>query len=151
MRFNPRVSVYWLWLVVIAGILSDVPCASYPGRMGRTAYLNVAHLYANALRGYNDSYIMMRADRWILLHAAVSVALAVVATALQHAWAKRRRPDYRPDSKTFTLRGLLLSVAAVACAFSLLASFGAIHVGYAVVLIVVAGRVATLLLAAIGL
>jgi hypothetical protein len=151
MRFNPRVSVYWLWLVVIAGVLAMVPCASYPGKMGRTNFVSVAFVYTNALRGYNDSYTLLTGGKWILLHAAASVGLAVVATVIHHVLAKRFRSDCQPESKTFTLGGLLLTIAAVACVFSLLSSLGSISAVYLVALIFLAGRFATLLLAAVGL
>ena len=151
MRFNPRVSVYWLWLVVIAGVLAVVPCASYPGKMGKTNFASVAIVYTHALRGYNDVYSWLTAGKWILLHAVASVGLAVVATVVHHALAKRFRSDCQPESKTFTLGGLLLTIAVVACVFSLLSSLGAISAIYLVVLVFLAGRFATLLLAAIGL
>ena len=93
----------------------------------------------------------MDAAGWILLHAAMSVVLAIIATVIHHALAKRRQPEHQPDPKTFTLGGLLLMIAAVACVFSLLASLGAIYAIYGAVLIFVAGWIATLLLAAIGL
>ena len=142
MRFNLAISVYWLWLAVIAGFLSVVPLECH----------SVSHVYVDgALSGYNDPYPTMDASKWILLHAVVSVVLAVVATVIYHAWAKRHQPEYRPDPKTFSLGGLLLMIAAVACVFSLLASLGAIPAIYAVVLIAVVGRIAILLLAAIGL
>jgi hypothetical protein len=150
MRFNPRVSVYWLWLVVIADVLAVVPCVSYPGKMGIPRFVSVAFVYTHALRGYNDVYSLMTTGTWILLHAAVSVGLAVAATVIHHALAKRFCSDYRAESKTFTLGNLLLIVAAVACVFSCLASLGAISAVYLVVLIFVVGRFAALFLAAIG-
>ena len=142
MQFNPRTSVYWLWLVVIAGVLSVVPLKCY----------SVSHVYVDgALIGYNDPYPKMDAAGWILLHTAVSVVLAIIATVIHHALAKRLHKKYQPDPKTFSLGGLLLMVAALACVFSLLASLGAIYAIYGAVLIFVAGWIATLLLAAIGL
>lgn len=112
---------------------------------------NIAHLYIDAIQGYNDCHHIMSGDKWILLHAAVSVLLAVVATVIHHSGPKRSEPDYQPDSKTFTLASLLLIVTAVSCVFSLLACLGAIYAVYLVVLIFVAGRFAVLLLAAVGL
>ena len=136
----------------IAGTLVAVPCVPTPGKMGGTSFFNVAFLYANdALHGDTRSWSAIGDDKWILLHAAVSTVLTVVATVIHHAWAKRHQPDYQPDPKTFTLVSLLLTVAAVACVFSLLASLGAIYAIYLVVLIFVAGRGAVLLLAAVGL
>jgi hypothetical protein len=142
MQSNPAVSVYWLWLTVIGGILAVVPLECH----------SVSHVYVDgALIGYNDPFPTMDAAGWIVLHAAVSVALAVVATVVHHLWAKRHDPEYHPDSRTFSLGSLLLITAALACVFSLLASLGAIYAIYVVVLLFVAGRIATLLLAAIGL
>ncbi len=153
MRFNPTVSAYWLWLVVIAGVLSCVPLEFHPGPLGASTFCknNIAHLYIDAIQGYNDCHHIMSGDKWILLHAAVSVLLAVVATVIHHSGPKRSEPDYQPDSKTFTLASLLLIVTAVSCVFSLLACLGAIYAVYLVVLIFVAGRFAVLLLAAVGL
>jgi hypothetical protein len=151
MRFNSTVSVYWLWLPLIAGILAVVPCVPYPGKAGATVFLSLIYVYANGLRGYNDSYTLMSADKWILLHAAVSVVLAVVATAIHRLWAKRRQPDYQTNVRIFALGNLLWTVAAVACVFGCLASFGAIHALYTAVLIFVGGRIATFLFAAVGL
>ena len=125
MRFNPATSVYWLWLVVIASILGVV----------------VAH----AIAGDALSWSTLSDNEIILLWAAVSVVLAVVATVIHHTWANQS------DPKSFGLRGLLLMVAGVVCVFSCLASLGVIPAIYAVVLIAVVGRIAILLLAAIGL
>jgi hypothetical protein len=142
MRFNPTISVYWLWLVVIGGFLSVVP----------TECISISHVYVDGvLIGYNDPHPTMDTAKWILLHAAISVLLAVVATTTHHALAKRFLPNYKPDSKTFSLASLLLTVAGVVCAFSFLASLGAIPAVYLVVLIFVAGRGVTLLLAAVRL
>jgi hypothetical protein len=151
MRFNTTISEYWLWLVIIAGVLAAVPSVPYSGKPGGTSSLNVAFLYRDALRGDTRSWSAVGDDVMIVLHAVLSVVLAVIATVIHHAWAKRRKPDYTPDAKTFTLGGLLLTTAAVACAFSFLASVGAIYAIYLVVLIFVAGRFATLFLAAVGL
>jgi hypothetical protein len=141
MHFNPRVSAYWLWLAVIGGILSVVP----------TECISVSWLYFNgALSGYNDPYPTMNTAGWIVLHAALSTALAVVATAIHRALAKATQPDYPPESKTFTLGGLLWLIAVAACVFSLLASLGAIPAVYVVVLICIAGRGVVLLLASVG-
>jgi hypothetical protein len=161
MRFNRTISIYWFWLIVIAGVLSGAPvdicwdiwqdiflwdvstCWSAP-------LPNIANLYADALRG-NSYFYGLWADKWILLHAAVSVVLAIIATVICRLWARRHRQEQQPDPRTFTLGGLLLAVTALACLFSLLASLGAIPMIYAVMLVFVVGRVATLLLAAIGL
>ena len=151
MRVNPAISVYWLWLAVIAGILAVVPSVPYSGIPGGTSFLNVAFLYGDALRGDTRSWSAIGDDKMILVHAAVSVVLAVIATAVHHTRAKRRGPEQRPDPKTFTLGGLLLLTAAVAGVFSLLASLGAIYAIYAAVLMFIVGRIATLLLAAVGL
>jgi hypothetical protein len=140
MRFNPTASVYWLWLPLIAGILAVVPCVPYPGEAGATAFLSLIHVYANGLRGYNDSYTLMSADKWILLHAAVSVTLTAVATLISQRWVKQRLSDHRPAVNTLPLGDLLLTVAAVVCAFGYLASLGAIHAIYGAVSIFVAGR-----------
>jgi hypothetical protein len=151
MRFNPIVSVYWLWLLLIAGILAVVPCVSYPGKSGETEFLSLIYVYTNGLRGYNDSYTLMTADKCLLLHAVVSAVLAVVATLIHRVWAKRRQSDDQRDSKTLALGSLLWTVAAVACVLGCLASFGAIHALYAVVLIFAAGWIASLLLGVMGL
>ncbi len=150
-RSRQNVSVYWLWLVVIGGILAVLPEVPYSGPMGGNGLLPVVFLYCEDFCNYSDPYSALGDDKWILLHAAMSAVLAVIATVIHHAWAKRRHPEHQPDPKTFSLGGLLLMIAALACVFSLLASLGAIYAIYLVVLIFVAGRGATLLLAAVGL
>jgi hypothetical protein len=137
-----NVSAYWFWLAAIAGLLSVLP----------TECRSVSFAYADgALCGYNDPYPTMNTAGWILLHAAVSVGLAVIATSLPRALKKRRNPRYQPDDRAFSLANLLLAVAAVVCVFSLLACVGAIPATYVAVLIFVGGRFAVVLLDALGL
>jgi hypothetical protein len=160
MRIHAKISVYWLWLLVIGGLCLSMPvdiCWDYWQRLFdcdvSTGWFDplpsVADLYRDAICGYNDFHGLY--GQWILLHATVSVLFAIVATVIHHACAKRCQPERQPDSKTFTLRSLLLTVTAIACVFSLFACLGAIYALYLVVLIFCAGRFAVLLLAAKGL
>jgi hypothetical protein len=151
MRCHSSVSVYWLWLFILGGILAVAPSVPFHAKMGGTRFLNIAFLYRDALHGDARSWSAMGDDKWMMLHAAVSAALAVVATVIHHVLAKRRDPEYRSDSKNFSLGEVLFFTVALACVFSILAFLGAIHAIYAAVFIFVAGRLATLLLAAIGL
>ena len=145
MQAGPKISVYWPWLVVISALLAVVPSLPISGGSGQTISCYILSLYGMALYGKSDPFWAVD-NRWILLHAAVSVALAVVAAALH-----RIAVDHKQDSKTFSMRRLMLTITAIACVFSLLASIGAMPVLYAVALIVIVGWAATLLLAAVGL
>jgi hypothetical protein len=150
MRFNPTVSVYWLWLIVIGCILAVVPSVPYSGGNGVTGSFYVMFLYGAALYDLSDPYSTVD-NKWIMLHAAVSVVSAIIATMVHDACTKPCQAEYKQDSKTFTWGGLLLAITALACVFGFLAFLGVSFVVYLVVLTVVAGRIATLLFAVIGL
>jgi len=137
-----------LWIVVIAGILANVPVVPYDPGKAPAYHLPISFLYNEAISD-SHSCTDIGDDKWILGHAIVSVVLAIVATVLHRAWAKRHQTPYRPDK--FTLRGLLLTTAVLAGIFGLFASAGSMYILYVVVLLFVAGRMAPLLLAAWGL
>jgi hypothetical protein len=145
MQINRAVSVYWLWFVVIGGILAIIP--NPPGFGAKIP--NIAEVYASCdLRPE-----IVNRNQVILVHTTVSVVLAVAVTVILQRRANRRqrRWEYHPDPKSLTLSDLLLFVAAIAFIFSILASIGATSVVYIAVLIAVVGRIAALLLVAVAI
>jgi hypothetical protein len=129
-RLNRRVSVYWLWLAIVFGVISLIPW--YPGRTG---YLPVATAYANP--GWRDWQPTLLGH--VLLTLLIATPLAIAHTVILSLRG-------RPEPVTFSLRGLLLATGAVALILGGLRWCNAAPVVFAAVIILLSGYPATVIL-----
>jgi len=135
---NPRVSLYWLWLAVAFGAIMLVPWHRY-SLPGHHRMLPLGTVYVNP--GMNWQPVLV-------VHSAVSVLLAVFATAVHHRVQRTRRKAV-PQPLTFSLGRLLAGVAVVGGIFSILTYCGAPPLVFLVVILLVAGHPASLALTAL--
>ena len=137
-RWNPRVSVYWLWLVIVFGAIAAIPWHPYPDKLtGKPRYVPVATAYSRP-----DLF-----DGWqatLLCHTLVALLVAIPA-AVRHTVIRRERSLAEPV--TFSLRQLLTGAGILALVFGLLAWYGAPRVVFFVVILLYSGWPATLILA----
>ena len=136
-RANPSVSVYWLWLLVIAAVLANLPVVPYPGKC---CYLPITFLYKEAFSETDvSSWSNIGDQRLIVLHALVSVIVTVVAMSIHRVWTMRCKMPWE-EAGTFTPGGVVMAAFVVTLALGALAICSASYVLYGVVLIFFAGR-----------
>jgi len=135
---NPRISVYWLWLIIVFGVIAAVPVHPFLERITRvTQYLPVATAYSRP-----DLF-----DYWqvtLILHTLLTLLIAITA-AVRHTVF--RWECGRAERLEFSLRQLFASTGILAAIFGLLAWLGAPAVVYFTVLLLYFGWPTTLILA----
>lgn len=138
--WNPRVSVYWLWVVIVFGTIAAIPWHPFPEKhTGSIQYLPVATAYSRP-----DLF-----DNWqgtLLCHTFVALLVAVPA-AVRHTIIRRKRGLAEPAN--FDLRQLLTAAGILALVFGLLIRYGAPPVVFCVVILLYAGCPTTLILAGV--
>ena len=130
---NRRVSVYWLWLVLVFGVTTFVP-------FWRSA-LTGSLLPLGAAYSNPQSFPWKPALFW---HTLAAVAVAVGVATVHELWQLRSKAE--SVACVYSLRTVLLTTGVLALAFGLLRWQEAPAIGYLVVLMIVGGRFLTLLL-----
>jgi hypothetical protein len=136
-----NISKYWLWLVLIAGISASLPLFPYHGKS--TFYLPISYYY---MHSFADSLDVRRMtfgfeELVILSHALVSTILAVGVHVFLQIRGKRTKKYFMPESRHFSLRGLLLGTAIMGGFFAGFSILNALWTIYAACLIFAGGRI----------
>ena len=138
--WNPRLSVYWLWLVIVFGMIAALPGLPFSRKLASgNRYVPIATAYSRP-----DLF-----DGWQVIlvgHTLVSLLVAVPAAA-HHTLRRRQRGLSEPVS--FDLRQLLGAAAMLALVFGLLAWYKAPPVVFVAAILLYSGCPATLILAGI--
>jgi hypothetical protein len=129
LKFNPTVSVYWPWLVVVFGI----GFAQAFGRMMAGYYQTPPGLRDDALYNYAP----------FLVCALIATAIAMTAAIAHHA--KRLKRGEKDDASNFSIATILLVLGGASVVFGLLRWIDAPAAFFYIVVICILGRFACLL------
>jgi hypothetical protein len=140
-ELNHKISVYWFWLVIIAGFSANAPLVPDVNH----SRVSIANVFCET---YTDDPLWFPkkgTEKWLIYHALASTLLAIAATLLPRILAKHNS-FYRPEK--FSLASLFVVTFFLACIFSCLTFTQANYAIYCSVLIFTAGRYVLLYLSA---
>jgi hypothetical protein len=143
---NPSISVYWLWLAVIAAVLANIPLIPFDPGKSPPCRLPITFLYTCTFPARDTgSWTNLGDNRWILLHAVVSTIAALVAMGVHKAWTLRCQDPWQ-DPSHCSRRRLAAIIVLLSTVLGVLAWCHVAYVLYFVVLIFFAGRFAAMFL-----